>query len=391
MSGHLSDSRRPSSGPFPHYSFSSLVPIRHWVRDPALRSWPVLLLIALVCVPPIAMVLLNQPTPTHLHDAGWIFAYYFAIGWLLLLAVVVSPQHVTRSMLAAAAGIGIVTQVPIALWLEDHLHDSTTSLPASIFTVGVPEELAKALPVLVVAWIWRRKWHTQTPWDYLFLGAVSGLVFGALEAERYFTLVLGSLFGTVNGAGLQWLTIHYVWRFVTDPIDHACWAGITGYFIGLAITGRVPRYQVGLAGICIAAVLHGLNDWTSPHLTWVLVDLISVLLFLGYARVGARMPEPPQATAGQGPTPAAPWSGGSPGTAAPSAPGNRPRRTCPWAAPVAAAPLPVPGQAAPGSPPIPDSQPISADARWQAPTGTPRPAPSAGQPAAGRHRAARPG
>jgi RsiW-degrading membrane proteinase PrsW (M82 family) len=382
MSGYFSDSRPPSNGQFPHYSFSSLVPIRHWARHPGLHRWPVLMLIALVCVPPIAVVLLNQPTTTHLNDAGWIFAYYFAIGWLLLLAVVVRPQHVTRSMLGAVAGIGIMTQVPIALWLEDHLHDSTTNLPASIFTVGVPEELAKALPVLVVAWIWRRKWHTQTPWDYLSLGAVSGLVFGALEAERYFTHYLGSQSGTVNGAELQGLTINFLWRFVTDPIDHACWAGITGYFIGLAITGHVPRYPVGLVGICIAAGLHGLNDWTSPHLAWVLVDLISVLLFLGYARVGARMPEPSQAAAGQGPMPTAPWSGGSPGTAAPSAPADGSRRTGPWASPVAAAPPPVPRQAAAGRSPVPNGQPASTDARWQAPAGTPRPAPGAGQPAA---------
>ena len=46
---------------------------------------------------------------------------------------------------------------------------------------------------MAVAWIWRRYWHTQTPRDYLFLGAVSGLVFGAAEAVHYFTNVLGSL------------------------------------------------------------------------------------------------------------------------------------------------------------------------------------------------------
>jgi hypothetical protein len=43
----------------------------------------------------------------------------------------------------------------------------------------------------------------------------------------------------------------FVWRFLTDPITHACLAGLTGYFIGLAATGR--------------------------H-----------ILFLGYAKVGSR-------------------------------------------------------------------------------------------------------
>ncbi len=55
--------RRP-----PSYSFSNLVPLRHWARDPALRSWPVLLLVALVCVPPIALVMLNDPTPAKVRE-----------------------------------------------------------------------------------------------------------------------------------------------------------------------------------------------------------------------------------------------------------------------------------------------------------------------------------
>ena len=273
-----------ASTPIHEYSFASLVPVRHWVRDPALRSWPVLLLVALVCVPPIALVLLNNATESTIHAIAWIFAIYFAVAWLLLLGVIVRPQHVTRGMLAAIAVIGIVTQTPTAIFLETQLHAGTGSL-MDVFTIGLPEELAKAIPVVVVALIWRRDWQAQAPRDYLFLGAVSGLVFGAAEAVHYFIDVLGSLSGNANGILLQGLTIQYIWRFLTDPIDHATWAGITGYFIGLAVTGHTRKYSVGLIGIAIAAVLHGLNDWNpiNSHPAWVVVTLISVLLFLGYA------------------------------------------------------------------------------------------------------------
>ena len=286
--GYVRNSGRPSTS----YSFSHLVPVRHWARDPALRSWPVLLLVGLVCVPPIALVMLNDPTPGKIRDIAWIFAAYFAVAWLLLLGVIVRPQHVSRAMLAAVAVVGIVTQAPTAIFLETKLHAGTSSL-LDVFTIGLPEELAKAIPIVVVAWIWRRYWHTQTPRDYLFLGAVSGLVFGAAEVVHYFTDVLGSLSGNVNGLVLQDLTIQYIWRFLTDPIDHACWAGITGYFIGLAIVGPDRKYWIGLVGIGIAAVLHGLNDWNpiNSHPAWVLVTLVSVLLFLGYARAGAWLPE----------------------------------------------------------------------------------------------------
>ncbi|HMH39401.1 MAG TPA: hypothetical protein VK584_20910, partial [Streptosporangiaceae bacterium] len=122
------------------------MPVRHWARDPALRSWPVLLLVALVCVPPIALVMLNHPTPARIRDIAWIFAVYFAVAWLLLLGVIVRPQHVSRAMLAAVAVVGVVTQAPTAIFLETKLHAGTSSLLA-IFTIGIPEELAKAIPI----------------------------------------------------------------------------------------------------------------------------------------------------------------------------------------------------------------------------------------------------
>lgn len=347
-----------SGGPSPSYSFSHLVPIRHWARDPALRSWPVLLLVALVCVPPIALLMLNNPTEAKLHDIAWVFAVYFAVAWLLLLGVIVRPQHVTRSMLAAIAVVGIVTEAPTAIFLETQLHSSTGSL-LDVFTIGIPEELAKAIPIVVVAWIWRRSWHTQTPRDYLFLGAVSGLVFGAAEVVHYFTDVLGSLSGNATGPELQAITLEYVWRFLTDPIDHAMWAGITGYFIGLAITGPHRKYAIGFVGVAIAAVLHGLNDWNpiNSHPAWVLVTLVSVVLFLGYARAGAWLPEQTMAASPVlGPAHGVPTAAGaqSPGYAPPGYP------------PPAHAPSP--GYAPPGYPPPPGHAPPPGEPWWQRPS-----------------------
>jgi len=351
-----------AGGPIHEYSFASLVPVRHWVRDPALRSWPVLLLVVLVCVPPIALVLLNNATESTIHAIAWIFAAYFAVAWLLLLGVIVRPQHVTRAMLAAIAVIGIVTQTPTAIYLETELHAGTGSL-MDVFTIGLPEELAKAIPVVVVALIWRRDWQAQAPRDYLFLGAVSGLVFGAAEAVHYFIDVLGSLSGNANGILLQGLTIQYIWRFLTDPIDHATWAGITGYFIGLAVTGHTRKYSVGLIGIAIAAVLHGLNDWNpiNSHPAWVLVTLVSVLLFLGYARAGALLP-PAFAVAAASPMPGHPAHAGPAGPAFPAAPPPAHARTQPT----------MPPQ------PPPPGAPVPQEVWWQQPpTQLPRPVPAA--------------
>jgi RsiW-degrading membrane proteinase PrsW (M82 family) len=294
---------------------NDLLPLGDWYRHHSLRSWPVLLFLVLICVPTIALVILGAtPGAGAFTDVAWIFAAYFALAWLLLLGVIVRPDAVTRTMLVLVAAIALATQAPLAIALETALHAGSASLDHSIFSIGIPEELAKALPVLAIALIYRGRRHLM-PRDYLFVGAVSGLVFGASEVVRYFTVngvdqfyltvrsaipsiehqintgrsASTSLFAVLIGPVLAFI-LDFVWRFVTDPISHACWSGLTGYFIGLAATGRHRWYTVAWIGVAAAAILHGLNDWgrVNGHPAWVLVVLLSGVLFLGYAKVGSR-------------------------------------------------------------------------------------------------------
>jgi RsiW-degrading membrane proteinase PrsW (M82 family) len=293
---------------------NDLLPLGDWIRHRSLRSWPVVLFLVLVCVPSIALVILGgNPSASTFDQVAWIFAAYFALAWLLLLGVIIRP-HVTRTMLVVVTVIALVTQVPLAVTLEVALHGSNASLLPSIVTIGIPEELAKALPIVVVALIYHRR-HGFEPRDYLFLGAVSGLVFGASEVVHYFTVNgVAAFYLTVKSAipaisqlinsghsaptsvfavligPVRYFILDFVWRFLTDPITHACWAGLTGYFIGLAATGRHKWYTVGWIGLAAAAILHGLNDWgrVNGQPVWILVDLVSGILFLGYAKVGSR-------------------------------------------------------------------------------------------------------
>ena len=98
-----------------------------------------------------------------------------------------------------------------------------------------------------------------------------------------------SVFAVLIGP-VRYFVLDFVWRFLTDPITHACWAGLTGYFIGLAATGRHKWYTVSWIGLVIAAILHGLNDWSrvNGHWLWIVVTIVSGILFLGYAKVGSR-------------------------------------------------------------------------------------------------------
>jgi RsiW-degrading membrane proteinase PrsW (M82 family) len=291
-----------------------LLPLGDWFRHHSLRSWPVLLFLTLICVPTIALVILGtSPSVSTFDHVAWIFAAYFAAAWLLLLGVIVRPEHVTRSILLVVAVIALLTQVPLAVTLEVELHASNAALLRSIVTVGLPEELAKAIPVLAIALIYRRR--GLMPRDYLFVGAVSGLVFGASEVVHYFTVngviefydtvkaavpVIERLISTGHSTTtslfavliepVRYFVLDFVWRFITDPISHACWSGLTGYFIGLAASGRYRWYQVSWIGLVVAAILHGLNDWSrvNGHPVWILVVIVSGVLFLGYAKVGYR-------------------------------------------------------------------------------------------------------
>jgi len=177
-----------------------LLPLGDWIRHHSLRSWPVALFLLLICVPTIALVILGpSPSASTFDHVAWIFAAYFAVAWLLLLGVIIRPEHVTRPMLVLVTVIALATQVPLAVTLEVDLHAETAGLGPSIWSVGLPEELAKAIPVLAVAVIYRLGGrHELTPKDYLFLGAVSGLVFGASELVHYFT---------VNGLAEFYLTV----------------------------------------------------------------------------------------------------------------------------------------------------------------------------------------
>jgi RsiW-degrading membrane proteinase PrsW (M82 family) len=296
---------------------SDLLPLGDWIRHHSLRSWPVQLFLLLICVPSIALVILgSNPSASTFDHVAWIFAAYFAVAWLLLLGVIIRPEHVTRPMLILVTAIALVTQVPLAVTLEVELHAQTAGLGTSIVTVGLPEELAKVIPLLAVAliyWLWGQ--HELTPRDYLFLGAVSGLVFGASEVVHYFTVNgLAEFYQTVQSAipaiqqlitaghsapdslfavliePVRYFVLNFVWRFITDPITHACWAGLAGYFIGLAACGRHKWYTVSWIGLAMAAILHGLNDWgrVNGQWLWVVVTAVSGILFLGYAKVGSR-------------------------------------------------------------------------------------------------------
>ena len=229
---------------------NDLLPLGDWIRHHSLRSWPVLLFLALICVPSIALVILGpNPSASTFDHVAWIFAAYFAVAWLLLLGVIIRPEHVTRPMLVLVTTIALATQVPLAVTLEVGLHAETAGLGPSIYSVGLPRT-AKAIPVLVVAlvyWLFVRR--ELAPRDYLFLGAVSGLVFGASEVVHYFT---------VNGVEQFYLTVQSALPSIQQLI-------ITGHLrAGLGVRRADRPSTVFRARLRVAVPRR-----PDPHACWV--------------------------------------------------------------------------------------------------------------------------
>src|ERR1700692_5088500 len=106
----------PRPAPQRRPQVNALLPLGDWIRHHSLRSWPVLLFLALICVPSIALVILGpNPSASTFDHVAWVFAAYFAVAWLLLLGVIIRPEHVTRPMLAVVTAIGVAPQVPAAV------------------------------------------------------------------------------------------------------------------------------------------------------------------------------------------------------------------------------------------------------------------------------------
>lgn len=271
----------------------TLVPMGTWLRDPAMRQWPRLLVTAYALTPLILLIVLQHNA--DLVTLGWVYCLYVAPLWALVFWFLIRPGPLTRLHLIIAAIIIAAEFVLIpALTLpwERALAPPTTShsLFGWIAGVGLPEELTKALPVMVLAIAALKVRHRKLDVRmWMFLATLSGLFFGAYEASKVYVPNAINAISHGSAVGIP----EFAERVFVDGLQHALWAGIAGFFIGLGTNYRRQRIPLWLLGIAVPTVLHGLNDWiltwpyTSAEWGWVLIQAFSLFLFLGYTASAA--------------------------------------------------------------------------------------------------------
>jgi len=160
------------------------------------------------------------------------------------------------------------------------------------FGAGCAEELIKALPVLVAAFLLRKRGFG--PLDGLMIGAASGLGFTLVEtlleyvpeAVAHANEVNGAIAGAFVGVELE------IPRLLGAITGHMAWAGYVGYAIGAAaITSDVGRrWKLVLGAYFVAALLHA--SWDTVDIggpvTVAISTGIGVISFLLLASAASR-------------------------------------------------------------------------------------------------------
>jgi RsiW-degrading membrane proteinase PrsW (M82 family) len=244
-----------------------------------------LLLLALIGLAP-AFLIRFIPVPVITF---YVISLYFSVIWgLFFYYFFKTPQISTK----VTAGLFFALQLFVFLLWDvlnlpawpgiNTLYAFTQSnnyllrLIGFILGVGILEELAKAIPLLLII---KHAKEPYIPQSMLFYGLMSGIAFGVFEGVQYQM--------TVN-VELDYANAFFmnVARLTSLPFLHAIWAGIAGYFIAFA--GLYPKYRLSLyfLAIFIPAVIHGLYDTLGWSIPGLLLTLLSVILLMSYLKQG---------------------------------------------------------------------------------------------------------
>jgi len=266
--------------------FEILIPVKSWLHDRGWRQGIRLLIIPYALLPLIFLQVFSSST--SLSSPGWAYSLYVAPLWLLTFWYLIRPPAIGKLEIVIGIGIIIWTIVwlhAVTIYINDHFANPHNILGSLV--VGYNEEITKALPVLIAAiLVLRVRKQKLDPRTWFLMGTVAGLTFGVVEQAIYTpgALVQINHAHVISEADVGALS--FAFRVFVDGFQHAVWAGVSGFFVGIAVNYRRRRIPLLLLGISIPAILHALNDYTLTLFSTVWVGLVvqalSLLLFLGY-------------------------------------------------------------------------------------------------------------
>lgn len=234
-------------------------------------------------------------TSSSLQDIAWILGIYYAFIWGIVLHNLIKPADFSLKLAVQCVFFTAFVGIPLLLFIQgvppfSLLYIATESsnivgqLLGFVLGVGVLEEICKGIPVYL--FLYKQDKLTE-PLSPAFYGAMSGLGFAIAEGAHYSLIYASNVEdGKIGITGHVLLTTV---RFISLPLIHAIWAGIVGYFIGLAAINPSRKYPIIFIGVVIAAVLHGLYDVFTSSLIGLGILAFSILLFVTYLRRSKEM------------------------------------------------------------------------------------------------------
>jgi RsiW-degrading membrane proteinase PrsW (M82 family) len=271
-----------------------LIPIRSWLHDPGWRQFLRLLVIPYGLLPLIFIALFASSD--SLATPGWAYSLYIAPLWAIVFWLLIRPGPVGRMEWLLGAGAIAFSLVWIRL-VTVNLNEvmGRPGKPLSFFGalgVGLNEEITKALPILLAALLLLRLRSVKLDVRmWMFLGAIVGLAFGVTEQAGYTLQDIQAITSAQANSEAIVEVLAFAERVFVDGFQHALWAGVSAFFIGIAVNYPRRRIQLIALGIAIPAVLHGMYDWSAGAFAslWVpiIIQALSVFLFLGYTMSAA--------------------------------------------------------------------------------------------------------
>jgi RsiW-degrading membrane proteinase PrsW (M82 family) len=235
----------------------------------------------------LAIVGLSLSIIMLLPIGGYLVFYavslYFATIWGLFFSYFFRTRQISKGK---AVSTFFLTQLGVFIIFsglnELNFFYNFTSAPfplsilGYILGIGLTEEFAKMIPLLVLE---RRAREPQLPQTMVFYGLMAGIAFGVFEGVQYQT--------SINiRADYTTAFVLNIARLTSLPFLHAVWAGICGYFVGMA--GLYPQYRKSLyvLALFIPATLHGLYDLFAGgfYLISLVIAFLSVFLLMAYLR-----------------------------------------------------------------------------------------------------------
>lgn len=270
------------------FEFSSVFPY-HQVLNPDLyRSNLVRLLLFFGLFPWAVSAFAGADT--NLKDIAWMLGIYYACVWGIVLFNLIKPTKISRKKILQCVLFTAFIGIPILIFIQQIppfslLYSASKSsnviskLIGYILGIGLLEELCKGLPIYLFM---LNPGKLKEPLTSAFYGAMSGLGFAIAEGVHYSLIYANNV--SIGNIGITGHILLTTVRFISLPLIHAIWAGIVGYFLGLAAINPSRKNPIIFIGVAISAVLHGAYNTFSSSILGLVIFAFSILLFVTYIR-----------------------------------------------------------------------------------------------------------